>query len=568
MSRIPTAVLALGLALAPGPAPTLQAATPRAAHGSGGAVASGDAAATAIGLEILAQGGNAIDAAVATALALAVTLPEAGNLGGGGFAVVRANDAVTTLDFRETAPAAARRDLYLDEHGEAIPDASLIGPLATGVPGSPVGLWELHQRFGHLAWPQVVLPAEHLARDGFRISTKLHASLERKRDLLQRFAETAAVWLPDGRPPEVGSLQRLPQLAATLEAYRRQGPEAITHGPLAAAIVNTSRRYGGVLTTDDLAGYRAVWRPPVLFTALGWQMAGMDLPSSGGIILGQTLHLLEQLDWSGQPRRGANRAHLLAEVWRRAFADRFRLGDPGVTEADAATLLARSWLARRAAGIDRERATRSSEITPWAGETATESTQTTHISVIDADGRIVALTTTLNGTFGCGLLVPETGFLLNNEMDDFNTVPGQPNLYGLIQGEANTVAAGRRMLSSMAPTIAWRGNEAVAVGGRGGSRIPTAVSQVLLWLIADGDPLQAAIDRPRIHHQWLPDRIVAEPGALSSETQAALEARGHHVEINKTSAKIHAARRLADGRLEAAADPRAPGTAGVVHPEP
>ncbi|HEX9944931.1 MAG TPA: gamma-glutamyltransferase [Thermoanaerobaculia bacterium] len=544
-----------------------------APNGSGGAVASADPLATAAGLEILRQEGNAVDAAVATALALAVVYPEAGNLGGGGFAVVRMGGELSALDFRETAPARARRDMYLDSAGKPVENASLVGPLAAGVPGSPAGLHELHRRYGKLPWARVVAPARRLAAEGFRVSRYLRELLgkEESRKLLLRFPESARVWLPNGEPPDAGSVLRLPDLAATLDRYARQGPAGIATGPVAAAIEQTSHAHGGVLTAADLAAYRPVWRTPLTFEAFGWKLASMPLPSSGGVILGQTLGMLERLGWGKLPRFGADRDHLLAEALRRSFADRFLLGDPATTRATEAQLLDAAWIARRAEQIDARHATPSAQVKPWPGTEAAAapaaSGETTHLSVVDRDGNLVALTTTLNGLFGCGLWVPEAGFFLNNEMDDFATAPGKPNLFGLIQGEANLVAPGKRMLSSMSPVLAWKGREAYALGGRGGSRIPTSTVQVLLNLLVDGDPLQAAVDRPRFHHQWLPDRLDAEPDALAPETRAELERRGHAIQINPATAKIHAVHLLLDGRVEAVSDPRGSGVGGVVDPE-
>jgi gamma-glutamyltranspeptidase/glutathione hydrolase len=545
-------------------------------------VASDDARGTAAGLEVLAAGGNAVDAAVATALALAVAFPEAGNLGGGGFAVVRmagnGGPEVASLDFREEAPAAATRGMYLDEHGDPIPEASLVGPLAAGVPGSPTGLWELHRRFGKLPWAQVVSPAERLAASGFTVDANLHRQLEKDRDLLARFPESAARWLPGGEVPAVGTVIREPDLAATLHAYAERGPEAITRGEVAERILAVSRRQGGVLTAADLAGYRPVWRRPVTFDAFGWHVATMGLPSSGGAILGEVFGILERRGWAALPRFGADRAHLLVEAFRRAFADRFLLGDPTTSRVTEAQVLSASWLDRRAAGIEPAHATDSKSLAAPAGPPPRESRDTTHLVVMDGDGNVVSLTTTLNALFGCKSWVPGFGFL-NDEMDDFAAAPGRPNLYGLVQGEANAVRPGKRMLSSMSPTIAWRetaadngengpgGEEILALGGRGGSKIPTNVAQVLLDVMVDGDALQAALDRPRVHHQWLPDRLEAEPDALSPETRAALETRGHHIEITPDTAEVNAAMRLPDGSEEAAVDPRGPGQAAVAHPE-
>lgn len=603
MSKTATSKTVLGvlalllLTLLPLTRPVQGASLP-AVRGTGGAVVSGHQLATEAGLEVLRAGGNAADAAVATALALAVVFPEAGNLGGGGFAVVKMEseeagseaETVTSLDFRETAPTAAHRDMYLGEDGEPVREKSLVGPLAAGTPGSPTGLWELHRRFGRLPWPRVVAPAIRLASGGFVVDRHLHEVIAADRDLLDRFPESARVWLPAGEPPPMGAVLRLPTLAATLEAYAEHGPEAITHGPVAQAIEAASRRHGGVLTAADLAGYEAHWRPPVRFESYGWQIASMDLPSSGGVLLGEIFGVLERLGWSERPRFGTQRAHLLTEAFRRSYADRTLLGDPETTEATARELLTSAWLDRQARAIDPERAADSRAVEPWGGEAprvppapVTEGTDTTHLSVVDGDGNLVALTTTLNGLFGCGLWVPEAGFFLNNEMDDFAAKPGRPNLYGLVQGEANAVRPDRRMLSSMSPTVAWRtvtlgegsegeggveGVEAVAVGGRGGSLIPTNTAQVLLNLLVDGDALQEALNRPRIHHQWLPDVLVHEPDALAPEVAAALAALGHELETSRRTAKMHAVRRLPDGTVEAAREPRGEGAAGVVSADP
>ncbi|HET9229378.1 MAG TPA: gamma-glutamyltransferase, partial [Thermoanaerobaculia bacterium] len=382
----------------------------------------------------------------------------------------------------------------------------------------------------------------------------------------------AKVWYPGGKPLEPGALVRLPELAATLAAYAERGPEAVTAGPVAAAIEAASRKHGGVLTAADLAAYEPVWREPVVFEAFGWKLASMPLPSSGGILMGETLGILERLEWAKMPRFGADRAHFLAETFRRVYADRFLLGDPASTKATAAQLLDPVWLEQRAAGILPKKATPSAEVKPWPGDDAPveRGTETTHLSAVDDDGNVVALTTTLNDLFGCAVFVPEIGFL-NNEMDDFSTAPGRPNLFGLVQGDANVVVPGKRMLSSMTPTIAWKGDEVIAIGGRGGARIITNTLQVLLNLIADGDPLQAALDRPRVHHQWLPDRLEVEPDTLSPETRAELERRGHDLfiaDVATQTAKIHAVRVRADGFMEAASDPRSTGLGAVVKIEP
>jgi len=568
-----TGLLLAGLVLGALPS---HAANPAAARGSDGAVSSAAPAATRAGLATLQAGGNAADAAVTVALALAVVHPQAGNLGGGGFAVVRfphlertgeGVDAIAALDFREIAPAAARSGMYLDGKGRPIPGSSLIGPLAAGVPGTPAGLWELHHRYGRLPWSRVVEPAVRLAEDGFVVTPRLATAIEEARDLLERFPETAAVWLPGGKVPVAGSTMVLPQLAATLRAYASDGPAAITSGPAAASIEAVSHRYGGVLSAADLAAYRTIWRDPVIFDAFGWKVASMPLPSSGGIIIGETCGMLERLGWDDLPRLGADRAHLLAEVWRRAYADRFLLGDPQTTKADRSDLLDPRWLDRRARAISLSTASSSREIRPWPAQSPAEKEETTHLSVLDRYGNAVSLTTTLNGGFGCGLLVPGLGFLLNNEMDDFATAVGRPNQFGLIQGEANVVGPGRRMLSSMSPTIAWSEDETLVLGSPGGSQIPTATAQVLLALIVDRAELQAAVDQPRVHHQWLPDQIEAEPDALSPETEGELRRRRHHVTARASIGCVNAVRRSGTV-FEAASDPRGPGAADVVTPAP
>ncbi len=572
-----TVALALGC-LRQAPAPPSTGAPPVFAAG---AVASGEPAATRVGIEILRAGGNAADAAVGVALALAVVHPQAGNLGGGGFAVVKTGDSVAALDFRETAPRAATETMYLDRNGSPIEEASVVGPLAAGVPGSPDGLFELHRRYGRLPWHAVVSPALALARDGFTVTPRLQEAIEWYKETLARFPETARVWLQDGKPPAAGTLLRLPELAATLRLYLERGPDALTSGDVAAAVESASRAHGGVLTAADLASYRPVWREPLRFKAFGWELASMPLPSSGGIILAQSLAILETLRYPQRPRGSAERDHLLAETWRRAYADRFVLGDPEHARAGEAQLLSDGWIARRAADIDPSKATPSLDIRPWPGQPVSAAdggmrpAATTHLSVADGSGMVVSLTTTLNEWFGCGLYVPGAGFFLNDEMDDFVTAPGRPNLYGLVQGDANAVHPGARMLSSMSPVVAWRGGETIALGSRGGSRIPTVITQVLLNLIVDGDSLQAALDRPRIHHQWLPDEIVAEKDALSPGEMSGLIRRGHSVRPSDGLGEVAAVRVFTNSRMEAAADTRrnpggadvlaareAPGTAG------
>ena len=520
-----------------------------------GAVASSDPRATAAGIAMLESGGNAVDAAVATALALAVVFPEAGNLGGGGFAVVRVDGVVHALDFREVAPASARPDMFLDAAGNPVSGASLYGPLATGVPGSPAGYHELQRRYGKLPWKRVVAPAIALARDGFALSARSAKTLAEKRDVLARFPEARREFLPGGIPRGAGDRLRLPELAQSLAAYAERGPDALVRGDVAAAIERAVRSEGGVLTAADLAAYRPVWREPLAFERFGWSFAAMPLPSSGGVIVGETLGILERRGWSKLERGSVERTQLLVEALRRAYADRFDLADPASSAATTAELLDPAWLDRRAAGISFTHTTSSESVHPFPEKPAPEPSHTTNVSVIDADGNAVDLTTTLNDLYGCGLWVPGFGFL-NDEMDDFTTAPGHPNDYGLIQGSANQVLPGHRPLSSVSPMVLSRGKETVAIGGRGGSAIPTAVLQVLLDLW-EGDSAEAADARPRIHHQWLPDRLEIERGALPGDVEQRLKSLGYELTPLVHAAEVNLVHRRLDGSFEATGDPRA-----------
>ncbi len=570
----PALLLALALLLPQ----TVQGASTPAPIGAGGAVSSGDPLATKAGIEILRSGGNAVDAAVATALALAVVYPEAGNLGGGGFAMVKKGDKVSTLDFREMAPAAARRDMYLNPKGDPVENASLVGPLAAGVPGSPAGLFELHRKMGKLPWKRVVEPARKLAAEGFRVDRHLNELLdtETSRKLFEPFPETKKVWLPGGKPPALGTVLRLPELAATLARYAEHGPEGISTGPVAAALEAASRKYGGVLTAADLAAYKPVWREPVVVDAYGWKIASMPLPSSGGIILGQTVGMLERLDWAKLPRFGAERAHLLTEVFRRAYADRFLLGDPSTTRAD------------RGAAPRPGLAGAAGERHPPAPRHAVQGDRT--LAGLGRRGRGGGSGRRDHAPLGGGRgrhdrgphhhaqrplrlrPVRPRGRLLPQQRDGRlldRAGPAQPLWPDPGGGQRRRTRQADALVHDPDDRLegSLKEEEAIALGGRGGSRIPTNSIQVLLNMIADGDGLQAALDRPRLHHQWFPDQLEAEPDAFSPETRAELEKRGHHVYISNATAKVHAVAVRSDGRFEAASDPRGTGLGAVVRPE-
>lgn len=521
-----------------------------------GVVVAGEPEACQAGLDLLQRGGNAVDAAVGAALVLAVVHPEAGNLGGGGFAVVLRGREVAALDFRETAPARAHPDLFrnVPSGEDAGSDPSRTGGLAVAVPGSPAGYFELHRRFGRLPWSRVVEPARKLAEQGFELGLRTARQLALERDRLERFPNARSQWLPGGFPLGAGVRIQLPRLAEALRRYQTEGPRAFSEGPLAEAIVRVVQAAGGVLSHEDLAAYRPRWREPIAFEIEGWQLYSMPLPSSGGYLAAAMAAMLRARGFRELPRASVLRAHLFAEAARRAYRDRTDFGDR--EEIDLAALLRPERLEALAQSIRADRATSSAELVASSQPTR-EGTETTHISVLDRDGNAVALTTTINEIFGSAVWIPEVEIFLNNEMDDFATRPGQPNAFGLIQGKANEVAPGRRPLSSMTPIVGVRGSERLAIGGRGGSRIPTGVLQVLFAYL-EGDTPLGAVTRPRLHHQFLPDQLDFEPGALSRADRRWLEEAGHRLVETGTAARVSLAVRSADGSFACGPDPRGP----------
>jgi gamma-glutamyltranspeptidase / glutathione hydrolase len=487
--------------------------------------------ATRTGVEIMRAGGNAVDAAVATAFALAVVYPEAGNIGGGGFMVARLADGTeAALDFRETAPLAAARDMFLDEAGE-LTDRSVTGHLAAGVPGAVMGLWEAHQRFGTMPWPRLLEPAIRLADDGFSVDAELAASLRAAAPRLARFPGSAALFLPGGTPPEAGARWRNPELGQVLRRIARDGPAGFYEGETADLIVAEMQRGGGIITREDLRRYRAAWRDPVAFDYRRHRVVSMPPASSGGITLAIMANVMEgfparRLGWQSDTL-----LHLTAEAMRRAFADRNHfLGDPDFVEFPQAMLVSADYAARLRATIDPVRATPSEHVRPGLAE-MTEPARTTHFSVVDPMGNAVALTTTINELYGSAVTVTGAGFLLNDEMDDFAARPGYPNMFGLVQGEANAIEPGKRMLSAMTPTIVLdpEGEVLMVTGARGGPRIISAVFQVISNVIDHDMDVVAAVHAPRIHHQHLPDVLYFENGGLSVAQQQRLRAMGHTV---------------------------------------
>ncbi|MCX5742500.1 MAG: gamma-glutamyltransferase [Proteobacteria bacterium] len=480
--------------------------------------------ATQVGKAILARGGNAVDAAVAVAFALAVVHPTAGNLGGGGFAVVRlAPGKFTTLDFRETAPAKASPTMYVDASGNVSKD-SLIGHRASGVPGAVAGLFALHAKHGKLPWKELVAPAIALARDGFVLDAIQATAIEALADRLGKFPASAAVWLPGGKPARAGDKIVLSDLAATLERIALGGADGFYKGKTAALVVAEMTRGHGLITAADLAGYRVEWRAPLQFAYRGHAIVSMPPPSSGGIVLAMTANILARVELGKLPWHGVEHVHWLVEAWRRGFAARNELlGDPKFVDNPTAKLVSPAYADTLAATIT-ERATPSKDM-----PSLLEGTHTTNFVVVDGAGMAVALTTTLNTSFGSCVTVGGAGFFLNNEMDDFAAKPGSPNVFGLVQGKANQIEPGKRMLSSMAPTIVEdaRHELVLVLGARGGPRIITAVWQALSNVIDFGMTADAAVASPRVHFQHLPDVVRYERETIDAATEAELMKRGY-----------------------------------------
>ena len=539
---------------------------PRVARGSGGAVAAAEENAARVGVEILKRGGNAADAAVAVAFALAVTWPEAGNLGGGGFwTSLDSRRRALVVDFREMAPREARRDLYTAPRKGAGPPSSTEGPLASGVPGSVAGLALAHRRAGRLPWKTVVEPAVRLARDGFVMTAAVSESIASDKDRLAADPEAARIFLPGGAPPAPGTTFRQPELARTLEAIRDRGEDGFYRGRIARDIELGQKRAGGLITRGDLARYEARIRKPVWFHFRGADVVTPPAPSSGPVLAEMAL----MADLVGDLRLrepGVESAHWMAEIEKRAFHDRNRyLGDPAFPGVQQKLFLDPARAKALVASIQPDRATRTADLPAAPGERPT----TTHFSVLDADGMAVSVTMTLNDSFGNARVTPGLGFLWNNEMDDFATKPGQPNLYGLVQGEVNSVAPGKRMLSAMCPSIAVVGGKVALVWGTpGGSTIPTTNLQVMLNRLLRRTSLEAAVAAPRFHQQDLPDAIQIEKGRFDAAWISGLEKMGHEIKERGQIGRVHAIAVEADGSITAVADPRGGGAALVLREAP
>ena len=510
-----------------------QAASRPPVRGKHGMVSSVSEIASQVGVEVLKRGGNAVDAAVAVGLALAVVWPSAGNLGGGGFMIIRqANGKATAIDYREMAPAAAHRNVYLDDKGEYVDESSTYGHAAAGVPGTVAGLSYALEKYGTMKWAEVAKPARQLAAEGFPVWYQLERSLKNASKHLSRYPETKRIFLRDDKPYETGEIFKQPELAAVFERMIKRGPREFYEGKTAQLIEESMRRAanGGKvwMTAEDLKNYKAVEREPLRGVYRGHEIITMPPPSSGGVAMIEMLNILERYDLKSMGAGSSQSIHVMVEAMRRAFADRAQfLGDPDFVKVPVAGLVSRKYADKLAATIDPERASTSQDVR--SGDPLPyESEETTHFTVVDKDGSVASNTYTINDSFGNKITVEGAGFLLNNEMDDFAPKPGAPNAYGLIQGEANAVTARKRPLSSMTPTIALKdGKLLFAVGSPGGPTIINTVTQVIVNIIDHGMNIQQAIDWPRVHHQWMPDQIVYEPYGLVPDVMNRLKSMGH-----------------------------------------
>ena len=524
----PQILLVAGLitALLPGLPSAASRQPVRAQHGM---VASTSEIASRVGVEIMQRGGNAVDAAVAVGLALAVVWPFAGNLGGGGFMMIRRADGSTEIvDYREKAPASATRDMYLDKSGKVIGGESTIGYKAVGVPGSVAGLALAEQRHGRLKWADVVEPAIRLAADGFTLNNITSGGIKNTAKLLSRFPDSNRIFLRGGNYYKEGETLVQPELAATLKRLKEQGPREFYEGETARLIVEDMKANGGLISAGDLKEYQPAIRKPITGSYRGFEIVTMPPPSSGGAVLIEMLNMLEHYNLAEMGQNSSDELHLLTEVMRRAFADRAEfMGDADFVKVPISGITSKKYAEELLKTIDPAKATPSSAVKAGA-PTGYESTETTHYTVIDAEGNVVSNTYTLNNGFGSGVTARGTGVLLNDEMDDFTSKPGVPNGFGLLQGEANAIAPGKRPLSAMTPTIVLKDGKAFfAIGSPGGPTIINTVLQVILNVIDFKMNLQQAIDAPRFHHQWMPDEIRWEPYGLNRDTRLLLEQRGY-----------------------------------------
>lgn len=520
-------------------------------------VVSAHPAATQVGLEILKKGGNAVDAAIAVQFALAVVYPVAGNIGGGGFMVVRTHDGRTAaLDFREKAPLLATETMYQDSAGKVVEGLSVKGHLAAGVPGTVDGMFKAHEKFGKLSMPELLEPAIALAKDGFKLTEDQANGLNRGRDNFVKYNTTLPVFVKE-EAWKPGELLLQPDLAHTLQLIKEQGEAGFYQGEIAGKIVAEMKAGGGLISQEDLVAYESQWREPIVNKYKNYSLIGMPPPSSGGVALAQLMEMIEPFDIAKFGFHSKEAIHLMVEAERRVYADRSQhLGDADFYPVPLTALMAPQYLQSRMDNFDPDSATASEFIK--AGETPmVESEETTHFSIVDQEGNAVAVTTTINGGYGCYTVVAGAGFLLNNEMDDFSVKPGEKNMYGLIGAEANKIEPGKRMLSSMTPTIVLKDDKLyMVVGTPGGSTIITSVFQTIVNVLEFGMDMPSAVAAQRFHHQWIPDGIMVEKGAIAPEIRSALELMGHQLIERDGIGRVDAIRIRPDGKLEGGADPR------------
>ena len=532
----------------------------KTAVANNGMVVTAHPEATKVGMDILKQGGNAVDAMVGVHFALAVVYPSAGNLGGGGFMMYRKNDGeLFSLDFREKAPGNAYEDMYLDENGDVIPGESLYGQKASGVPGSVDGMLKAHEKFGSLPLATLIEPSIKLAKKGFRITSKQARNYNYfKDDFIKNNRNPKKVTLIKEGQWEEGDLLVQKDLAETLERIKQNGRSGFYQGKTAELIVAEMNAGNGIITLEDLENYNSAWRTPITGNFRGYKVYSMAPSSSGGIALVQLLKLSEHFPLSEYGSKTAKTIHLMTEMERRVYADRAEhLGDSDFWDVPAKALLDDDYIAKRVAEIDPAKATDSEEVRAMELDNIVEGEETTHYSIVDKMGNAISLTTTINSAYGSKVFVEGAGFLMNNEMDDFSAKPGVPNVYGLLGGAANSIQPEKRMLSAMTPTIIEKdGQLFMVVGTPGGSTIITSVYQTILNVIDHGMTMSEAVSEKRVHHQWKPDWISIEKGAFDDAVRAELEAMGHVIKERSSIGRVDAILVRPDGSLEGAADPR------------
>lgn len=526
------------------------------------AVVSARGEASEIGVAIMRKGGTAFDAMIATDLALAVCYPNAGNLAGGGFLVFRtASGEIGSLDYREKAPLLAFDNMYLNQEGNVIPNKSTLGGLAVGVPGTVAGMFAVHQKFGSLPWDELVQPSINLARNGYKVTLKQASSFKSKKDAFIAINGENTFYAQEFIE---GSIVKNEALAKTLEYIAENGKEGFYKGPVAEALVSRVQETGGIISHEDLQAYQPVWREPISFNYKNLTIHTMAPPSSGGICLGQIMKMIEPFDVGQYSHNSLETIQIIVEAERRSYADRsLYLGDPDFVNIPTDSLLSKKYLMNRMNSFSFKKASKSSDILPgtivWD-----ESEETTHYSIVDQMGNAVAVTTTLNGSYGSKVFVEEGGYFLNNEMDDFSSKPGVPNMFGLLGGKANAIEPQKRMLSAMTPSIVERnGKLAMILGTPGGSTIITSVLQTLLNVYEFKMDIQKAVTAPRFHHQWLPDEIVFEPNSFNTSLIEKLQAKNYKIiqEYSRIIGRVDAILISESNQISTGADPRGDDTA-------